>query len=165
MDSPFYWVPTHWSDRGYFAPSAPIDDPILQNIGDVPFWMEVQGVLTEAKSGRFSRLERLLDIHQATAGSHLLPWVCAQILGAAGTPSCFSRMIQEMDDSIDPNFSGDFCKFLKEDALIDYEDRVLAQYETLRKKFGPDQIILLHGEHFGVVSMVQRWLRGLKRGG
>lgn len=208
MTSPFYWDPTRWNDRGYFVPAAPADDPLLQKVGDVHFWMEAQEILARAKAGDFERLERLLDIRQATAGSHLLPWVCAQILGDAGTPSCFSRILREMDDSVDPNMTGAFChaleawgslsavpaivqaydrgfgaqimdavplllssllepewgplsKFPKEDELIAYEDRVLERYEELKKQFGTDQLILLHGERFSVVSVARRLLRGL----
>lgn len=212
MPSRFYWVPTHWDDRGYFATAAPADDPLLQKTGDVPFWLETQELLAQAKAGDFGRLERLLDIHQATLRAHLLPWVCAQILGDAGTPSCFSRMIRELDDSVDPDVAGDFChafeawgslssipaiiqaydrgfgaellktvplilstllepewgplsKFPTEDALIEYEDRVLERYDALKQKFGTDQVILLHGERFSVVSVARRMLRGLDGGG
>jgi hypothetical protein len=212
MPSRFYWVPTHWDARGYFAPAAPADDPVLQKTGDVPFWMETQEILAQAKAGSFGRLERLVDIHQATVGSHLLPWVCAQILGDAGTPDCFKRMIRLLDDSVDPDMAGDFChafeawgslssipaiiqaydrgygadlmnsvplvistllepewgplsKSPKEDERIAYEDRVLEQYEALKQKFGTDQVALLHGERFSVVSVARRMLRGLTGGG
>jgi len=211
MKSPYYWNPTRWEDRGYFAPAAPADDPDLKEIGDVALWMETQEILAQAKAGEFRRIERLLDIHHATTRSHLLPWVCAQLVGDAGTPSCFARMIRDLDDSLNPDTAGSFCKafeawgslssipaiiqsydrhfgaelmnavplhissllepewgplseFPSEDGLIAYEDRVLEQYEVLKQKFGTDQVILLHGERFGVVSMVQRWLRGLKSG-
>jgi len=177
-------------------------------MGDVSFWMEAQELLAQAKAGDFGRLERLVDIHQATVRAHLLPWVCAQILGDAGTPACFSRMIRELDDVVDSEMGGNFChafeawgslssvpaivqsydryfgamkmkavplllssllepewgplsEFPTEDGLIAYEDRVLEQYEAHKQKFGTDQVILLHGERFGVVSLAQRMLRGL----
>ncbi|MBZ4420403.1 hypothetical protein [Myxococcus sp. RHSTA-1-4] len=56
---------------------------------------------------------------------------------------------------------GPLSQFPKEDELIEYEDRVLERYEELKKKFGTDQVILLHGERFSVVSVAQRLLRGL----
>ncbi|QRK11042.1 hypothetical protein JQX13_13790 [Archangium violaceum] len=51
--------------------------------------------------------------------------------------------------------------FPTEDALIAYEDRVLERYEELKRKFGTDQVILLHGERFSVVSVARRLLRSL----
>ncbi|QRK06338.1 hypothetical protein JQX13_40560 [Archangium violaceum] len=203
----FYWEPVDWKSRGYFVPSSSADDPDLKADESSSLWLEVQGILTQAKAGDFNRIARLLDIHAATR-SHLLRWACAQILGDAGTAFCLNRMVLELDDTLDPDRAGDFCHafeawgslsaipaFLKsydryfgfqsmdalplmlstilemewgplsdfptEDELLAYEDRVVEQYEELKQKFGTDDVILLHGERFGVVSLARRMLRSL----
>jgi len=206
----FYWEPTNWKGLGYFVPATLSDDPDLKKEESASLWLESQEILAQAKVGNFGRVERLLDIHAETK-SFLLRWACAQILGDVGTPSCFKRMMRELNGALDPDMAGNFCHafeawgglsavpailqsydryfgFQKMDALplllstiiepqwgalterpaedevVAYEERVMAQYEALKQKFGTDQVILLHGERFGVVSLARRMRRSLGDG-
>ncbi|HYO56873.1 hypothetical protein [Archangium sp.] len=47
------------------------------------------------------------------------------------------------------------------DEFIGYHQRVMDRYEALLEQFGSDQVVLLQGERFSVVSLARKMLRNL----
>jgi len=207
VESNFYAEALNWKGHGYFVSPVSSTDPRLKNNPDAALWLEVQAVLEDSRSGEFSKSVSLLKIHDQTQ-SGLLKWVCAQLLGDAGTTPCFTLMIQDLEESLDPDKAVAFCNalgawgglsavpaivqsyerhfgFQDVEALPFYLSTMLemewgplaeksawenpdtyvglamARYEVLKQKFGTDQVILLHGERFGVVWLARRMLRSL----
>ncbi|MFY2563616.1 hypothetical protein ACN469_38840 [Corallococcus terminator] len=72
----------------------------------------------------------------------------------------FEGLPLKLSTLLEPEW-GPLARRPTEDRLLAYEDQVMARCEALQREFGSDQVILLHGERFGVVSLARRMLRSL----
>ncbi|OJH33681.1 hypothetical protein BON30_47440 [Cystobacter ferrugineus] len=85
-------------------------------------------ILSQVRGGDFSRIDRLLGIYDETS-SDLLRWSCVQIIGDAGTTSCFKRVAQELDDALDPDKAGKFCNAFEAWGSLSAVPALLQSYE------------------------------------
>jgi hypothetical protein len=207
MSPSFHAAPLRWDARGYFTPPVPDDNIRLLKDPDARAWLQTQDHLQHLKSGSFDRIDDLMTLYNSSR-TEMLRWVCAQILGDAGTRRFFARLAQDLDETLDPDKALRFCNALEawgslsavpviiqsydryfgwqdaeslplmlstilepewgplterpsESDFLAYEDRVMERYGELKDKYGTDQILLLHGELFGVRPLARRMLRNL----
>ena len=129
----FYSNALDWKTLGYFAVPTPADDPDLLKNPDAELWLRLEQIVGHAKSGNFDDMPELLDLY-AEARTAVFQYVCSRVLGDAGTPACFKRMVTELeeDHSMDRNKVLHYCNSLQIQGQLSIVLIILDWYKILR---------------------------------
>lgn len=87
-------------------------------------------VLEQAKHGDFSRMQLLFDVRAVAeeAGDNRLAYLALLLLGDAGTPECYDRMLSEIPDTRDYELVFDYCEALAMRGRLCDVPRILDAY-------------------------------------
>lgn len=125
--STFFAEKLDWTSRGYSASPTPADDPERAADRDAPRWEQLEAIVEQAKRGDFSGVPRVLDLYPA--GDALFRFTCCKVLGDAGTPACFERMLHEMHTEVDPEKSLDFIRAFHERGRLSDVPVIVDEYD------------------------------------
>lgn len=93
-----------WSGAGYFGFPVTRDRADYISPDDAALWRDFEAVLAPAKQGRFDDIESLIDLYDET-DSWILAGAYCDLLGDAGSGSCFERLIPVVGSVAEPTYA------------------------------------------------------------
>jgi hypothetical protein len=95
MGKEFIRLGTDWENTGYFGAPQSFDDVSLSPDARRDQWRVWLAAFARAREGDFSLVAPLLDVLMQSVPS-TLAMACSDLIGDAGPPACFSRIVNEI---------------------------------------------------------------------